>query len=71
MQQLRLSTTTYGTWLPYQPIVMTRINSRQISLFISAPPQAQNRERYGSNAYKVYIQKPTGGYDDTIWFKAS
>src|SRR5574344_538382 len=62
-------TTTYGTWEGYAPILSPIISHRNIIINITAPAQAQNRTRYGNKRYRISIQKPIEGYDDTIWYK--
>ena len=61
-----VSVTNYGTWELNAPSIYTRVSDRTITLILSQPETAQNREVYGTVRYMVQVQRPD---IEDAWYK--
>ena len=61
-----VSTSSYGTWAVSSPDVNVTVSGRSVTLSISQPALASQRERYGTFYNRLQIQKPS---ESSAWLK--
>jgi|GEM_PF-4939456 len=67
-RKMAVQTYRYGTWLLGAPAIVPRVTSRCVTLKLSQPPRAGDREQYGTVRYRIEVMRPD---IDENYFKPS